>query len=1251
MGANSGQRLRIKSLQVHGFKSFVDKTVFTFDDGVTAVVGPNGCGKSNLVDAVRWVMGEQSPKRLRGKGMEDVIFAGSDSRPPIGMAEVVLTFDCADGSAPAGFSEYSEIAVTRRLYRSGESEYQLNKTPCRLRDIHDFFRDSGIGQRGYTIVEQGRIAEIVSAKADERRVLIEEAAGISKYKARRREAESKIAATETNLNRVNDVLGEIRRQISSLERQARKAARFKRLRETQRVLDLSIASDERREMKSVVEEALGKLSSLRDEVTALETNLSGRELKAEEKRIALSETEKSVARCAEALYALRSEIKQFEGQVELNRRETEGLEESNRGRREEIGQLQEQLVAARGEAEEAQAELLQLEDSLESESETIRTAEEEARAALEGMRTLERDRETENESFVGILTDLARSEDRGSAVEDRRAEVDQRMRTADRELEVHQSQAVEAGREESHLEEGLRNLLSDRDRLGEQLRNAITTQAGAGEALKLASAERDRAREHYEARNARLASLQEVLERREDVGEATRHLIGGDDELRERYGLRGLVREFLTVDVVAERAVEAVLAERAEAIVVRDAGGAVGALERLRETGAGRGVFVVEPRSQMPSRGIVPLGEQLLAYVHPKEGYTALAYNLLGDVYLVNNLAEVLGVYGDGQIPATFVTRDGDVLSPDGVIRGGGESAGSGMLGRVREVRELTDEVSQIAVELEAVEQAQLAAEELLQRASEDLDNLRNRHHTATLALANHEKDLDRTRERVKILGEAQEGRVAERSGLLSESENLGGERDQLAEQVEALRVDRVSGQRKLDSLGLQISSAGREVSRFDTRVTELRVSHNARVESRNRLEETVSRADQSVHETGEWIERRQREIGSAEERKLLLAEQTVAAETGLASKLASEEAARLASETERARYEEGATLVRTIEDEVRSVRRGLEGLREAASAADLAARENQLRLDHQDEAIREKWNVDLASWTPPSVDAIAVPVEEPVEVPVDDPELQAGESETGDASADPGDGQQAESEDGAVDAQVATNALRDARRNAELALLPIEERRSELERLRVQVQALGDVNLGAIEEHEELAERFRFLFEQKDDLDRTIQTLREAIVRINRTSRRRFRETFEAVSKRFSENFPRLFDGGKASLSLTESEDILDAGVEIMAMPPGKRNQNVNLLSGGEKTMTALALLMAVFQVRPSPFFLLDEVDAALDDANVGRFNTLITDLAVHSQFLVITHNKRTIAVADVLYGITMEQKGVSKIVTVELS
>ena len=1232
--------MRIKSLQVHGFKSFVDKVVFSFDDGVTAVVGPNGCGKSNVVDAIRWVMGEQSAKRLRGKGMDDVIFAGSEDRPPIGMAEVVLTFDNADGTAPGIYSEYEEIQITRRLYRSGESEYLLNKTACRLRDVHDFFRDTGIGVKGYTIVEQGRIAEIVSAKADERRVLIEEAAGISKYKARRRQAESKIASTEQNLTRVNDVLSEIKRQISTLERQARKAARYKRLRETQRILELSIASDERRELLDSAAEAKGRLGLLEDQVTGLETNLSERELAVEEQRITLAESEKAVTASAERLVMLRSDIKQIEGQVELNRREVEGIDESNRGRTDEIGILRDQLESARNEAVEAEAELQQLDDALESEAENIAAAETDAREALEAMRALERERENANEAFVEILTGLARGEDRSSAVEDRGAEVDQRVRSADRELEVHQNAAIEAGREESQLEEGLRNLLGDRDRFQEQLRHAITANEQAGSSFEATSEARDQARERFEGRNARLASLEEVIERREDVGEATRHLIEGGSELRERLGIRGLVRELLEVERDAERAVEAVLSERAEAIVIKDAAGAVDAIERLREAEAGRGVFVVEPRSDAPSLGIVPLGQPLLQFVTPKPGCEGVARALLGDVYLIESLSRALEVYGEGAIPAIFVTSQGDVLSPDGVIRGGGDCAGTGMISRVREVRELREEVAHLGRELETRELAYREAQTLQQRCGEDLDNLRNRHHTAVLAVANHEKDLDRTRERVKSLGEAQEGRVAERSELLSEIDALGEEKHRLVEAVEELRVERGTKQRALDALGLRISSSGREVSRLDSRVAEFRMAHSTRVETRNRLEETATRGRGAVQETGEWIERREREVAAAGERRERLLRENLDAEQSLTGKLTAEEEERRTSEHVRGEFEARSSALRTTEEDVRGLRHELESRRSEVSAADLVVRESSMRLEHQDEVIRERWQVDLASWTPPRVEDFE-PQGGATTPPVADAALQAPgrlEGREGDAAE----------EEAATESPAQT--LRDLRENARLVELELPVRREHLEKLRSQVGALGDVNLGAIEEHEELAERFRFLSEQKEDLETTINSLREAISRINRTSRKRFRETFEAVSERFSQNFPRLFGGGRASLMLTEAEDVLEAGVDIMAQPPGKRNQIVNLLSGGEKTMTALALLMAVFQVRPSPFFLLDEVDAALDDANVGRFNTLITELAKESQFLVITHNKRTIEVADVLYGVTMQQKGVSKLVSVAL-
>ena len=370
--------MRIKSLQVHGFKSFVDPTTFTFKDGITAVVGPNGCGKSNVVDAVRWVMGEQSAQRLRGKGMDDVIFAGSENRPPIGMAEVILTFENTEGRAPGEFSQFSEIQICRRLYRSGESEYLINKSSARLKDVQDFFRDTGIGAKGYTIVEQGKVAEIVSAKAADRRLLIEEAAGITKYKARRREAEGKIRSTEQNLQRVNDVLAEIRRQISSLERQARKAARYKRLRETQRILELSLAADERDQLLKCVGESKSRMEGLQDSVTALSTRVAQRELALEEKRIGLTEAEKAVSRGSERLYALRSEIKNIQGSIELGEREREGIAESNEARRQEVQQLREQLSQTQAEAVQARLELEQLEANVESQRATVVAAESEA---------------------------------------------------------------------------------------------------------------------------------------------------------------------------------------------------------------------------------------------------------------------------------------------------------------------------------------------------------------------------------------------------------------------------------------------------------------------------------------------------------------------------------------------------------------------------------------------------------------------------------------------------------------------------------------------------------------------------------------------------------------------------------------------------------------------------------------------------------------------------------------------------------
>ena len=1248
--------LRIKSLQLHGFKSFVDRTVFSFDAGMTCVVGPNGCGKSNVVDAIKWVMGEQSARKLRGKGMDDVIFAGSENRPPIGMAEVALTFDNSDGQSPAAWAAYSEIEISRRLYRSGESEYLMNKQPSRLKDVHDFFRDTGIGLRGYTIVEQGKVAEIVSAKPEDRRGLIEEAAGIGKYKARRREAESKMKSTEQNLVRVNDVLGEIRRQISTLERQARKAARYKRLQETQRILELSLAADERRALLAEVERESAELAALRDRTAGLDARLAERELAAQEHRIALAEAEKAVSAGAEKLFGLRSEIKNLEGRIELARRERDSLEQGSEARREELGQLAEQLRVAEQEYRSACEQLEQLERGLEQEQAAIETAESEVRTAQESLRALEATRDQKNAAHVELLTAVARLEDRIAALGDRQAAIDQRLRGVDADVEAQLSQAAEAGREQSNLEEGLRNLLTERDRLQEQLREAMRQQELRKDQLREATTAEQEVTRRAQTTRARFDSLREVVEGRQDVGAGARHLLEAGEETSGRYGLKGLVRELIEADAEVERAVEAVLADRADAIVIEGSQGALEALARLREEGAGRGAFLIRTTPDVIGTGVVPLGDPLIKRVRPRSGCEGVARTLLGDVYLVDRLEQAFEHFGDGRLPATFVTPGGDLATPEGLIQGGGESSASGVLTRAREVRELEVEVARLDQQVEEVHARQQRAEAALGQASEDLENLRNRHHTAALAVANHEKDLERSAEKVKRIGEAQQTRSAERSDLLGEQESLVEELARLQQQIEERRRQREESQREVDALGLRISSAGRELSRCESRVTELRVAYRARDEVRLRLRETATRAEQSERETRGWIDRRNEEIESARIRREALLAEIESAESELGVRLEAEESARLESDRLREHFEATSARVNEIEESARSLRSELGAAREKTSQAELKLREAEMRLGHQVSTVRERWQVEIDEWRLPTLEELDAGYARPDEPSsailgkesgAEASEAKASADATEQIGTDAGEDDESESDEAGSSA----SGLKEARRNIELAMQSTAERKSEAERIRKALQSLGDVNLGAIEEHEELAERFRFLSEQKEDLEGTIRNLREAIARINRTSRKRFRETFERVSKHFSENFPRLFGGGKASLELTDAEDILEAGVDIMAMPPGKRLQNVNLLSGGEKTMTALALLVAVFQVRPSPFFLLDEVDAALDDANVGRFNQLITEMASESQFLVITHNKRTIEVADVLYGVTMEQKGVSKLVSVVLS
>jgi len=1220
--------VHIKSLQITGFKSFLEKTLFKFQPGITGIVGPNGCGKSNVVDAMRWAMGEQSPRQLRGKGMQDIIFGGSEEALPVGMAEVSLVFDTSDGSAPGMFSDFPEVEITRRLYRTGESEYLINKTVCRLRDVQDFFRDTGIGTHGYTIVEQGQIAQIVSARPDERRGLIEEAAGISKYKARRHEAELKLKATSQNLLRVDDILGEIRRQKNYLERQAKKAIRFKRLQAIERTLGLSIAAEEYRELSAKLASGRSGLEQMQAEALSLETRAAEREVATELLRVELAEAERILAERNEALYALRARIKELEGRIEFEKRDRVSLLEGNEARHVEIAGLREQVLVGEQEVRELVAELEAVERDLGREQQLVEAAEGEAKLALEGVRELESARNGVNKVLVERLTFIAGSENRASGLEERRRSLCDRLDALLAVAEGHREETASVEERIQVLEARFLDLNNERDRLNAALQPSQQVCQQMADVVRAAVENLQADRSRRDARAARLQSLRDLLARGEDVGSAARHLLQRGEEGKQVFGIRALVRDVIEAESRVEHAVEAVLAERVDALILSGEGNPLAAIQALRSAEAGRGVFVIETALSEASlmaataeRGELP-GVPLRQLVRPKEGFERTADVLLRDVRFVEDLGAVLDHYRGKVIPVMFVSAQGDVLTPDGIVKGGGDDVGAGMLARVRELRELEDEVCALDSALGASEEAFRAAEAQRASAQQDLENLRQAHHAAALEAASCERDLVQARERRRALSLSEERRTLESAELERERERLDEEIARVGRQIQDSRLDQVRFEAELSQLESRIQEASSLATACRERVTQCKVDCAGRVERRDRLRSSRDRSQAALAERGQWIVRREQEIRDAEARALALQRSLSEAERCVNELLGEEQRAGVGQEAQRADFERRSQELRDLEKETRELRSVRSALGDSIQSETLKVQEIEFRAQHLIESVRDKWSVALETWQPSTLETEAL--------------IEEAEESSGDgAGAWPGESAVAVSVAGVED----------------LLALPFDERQERLKEVRRKLDSLGEVNVAAIEEHEELGERLRFLTEQKEDLERTIESLREAIARINRKSRKQFREAFEAVNKRFKENFPRLFRGGRAELVLLESEDVLEAGVDITAMPPGKRLQNVGLLSGGEKTMTAIALLISLFQVHASPFFLLDEVDAALDDANVSRFNEIVREMARDSQFLMITHNKHTIELADVLYGVTMENKGVSKLVSVELT
>ncbi|SNB46342.1 chromosome segregation protein SMC [Geobacter sp. DSM 9736] len=1178
--------MKIKRIEILGFKSFVDRVVLDFPHGITAVVGPNGCGKSNIVDAIRWVMGEQSAKNLRGRSMEDVIFGGSETRKPLGMAEVSLVFSTEDGRVPAKYLNYSEIQVTRRLYRDGDSEYFLNKTSCRLLDIHELFMDTGVGAKAYSVIEQGRIGMILLSKPEERRFLIEEAAGVTKFKARKQVAIKKIEVTKQNLVRIGDIVSEIRRQMNSLHRQAKKAEKFRTYREELKEIELQFAAIAYASLNSTYEDAAREAASLAGRVAALGAELEKGELDFEGLRLSLTEEEKKLNSAQEEIYRAKSTCQSCESRIDFQRKELLNIERQRDKLREELASLEKQLVDTGEELASLQQKKGVLGTDAAGEDLVLQEKERELDdLSLTEKELTERLEEKRREVF-SLLSSIAQFNNQKGALLKRIEGIAERHARNRREEAALREKLADTSGRTAQFE----GQLKDEREAKAVLASEIDLLRQREEELKRQLEKQDRElvakRDELSRKSSRLHSLQELDAQLAGYGKGVRTLLLSD-HYKSRFA--GVLADVIETGSEYEAALEAVLGERLQYVMGGDEGAALEAIEYLKKAEGGRCCFVVPGASTLEP---VPTSGQsipLLQLITVKEGFRSQVEPLVADVHLCDDIKA--GVELSRHYPrCTFVTREGDMAFGGCIYGGSSETVQQGLIHKKREIKELSQEMTLLTRAVQELETGKQESRSALSTAEDGLRSKRQNLHQTEIAILNHEKDLQRVRDEGQRIEERLSVQAVE-DKQLSEEKNLL-EKELADSEHRKCVTEGMKGslEASLEELQKAISLQKGKIEQVREEVTGIKVRAAALREKREANLRAIKRSEEHAHDLQRRITNRGKELENVELERQQLASAAAAGEEELTSLLQRQLAAEQSLATVREAYEKSSEQVREEEGRLRQLREALGVVRREEGERNLQATELSMKISHLRDSVMEKYRLE--------VDA-----------------LRQRFNEFND------------NDDWSEEAQ--------------------RHRQSELQKL---VDELGEVNLTAIEEYRELETRYNFLVEQKVDLEDSLTGLQKAIQRINRTTRKRFLETFEQVNQKFQEVFPRLFCGGRAELRLTDEEDLLETGIDIIVQPPGKKLQNVALLSGGEKALTAVALIFSIFLIKPSPFCLLDEVDAPLDDANIGRFNEMVKEMTEFSQFIMITHSKTTMMVADTLYGITMEEPGVSKLVSVRL-
>ena len=1187
--------MKLKKLEIAGFKSFKDNTPLDFSAGISAVVGPNGCGKSNIVDAIRWVMGEQRFTVLRGKKMDDVIFNGSDDTSGVNMAEVTITLENNGNSLPGKYTDCSEVTVSRRIYRDGDSEYCINKAPCRLLDVREFFMDAGVGARTYSIVEQERVTKLVEAKPLERREFIEEAAGIIKYKSRRESAARKMEATRQNLTRLNDIIREVRTQLNATSRQAKKAERFKELRTSIREAKLTLSLQFYAELTRQRSEMEARRHDLEAAVIGAETRFKTVEASIEELRARIAEKDMTIGKVQERFYGIKNDINikeqgidfsktsiaNLKKQKERNAQEVEELKERSETLGKEIESLSLQSSGFADETDTLKKEIAEIQEVVDA----LHQQEQALNESLEKVKTNHVDRLTESARLRNLLSSLIKGID---------------------------DIAVKTRREEKEIEENLKRLASLRKALADLVKKSekqaeeierLNQRRGSLRKELDASEQRDRSlkeeigtlREEIGTKSSRLTSLRELQESHEWCNEGTRCVLNATKERELPQGeIYGLVADHIRVPKKYEVAVEAALGEKLQYIIVKDQQDGIQAIDYLKQRSSGRSSFIpLQLRTKSPNlqppdylKDTVNLSDCVAS---TDDHYCNVVKHLLQDVLLIPDLTTAMSLWKQNGFTGTYVTPEGDIINPNGVITGGSElNGGSSHLKTKREIEELEGNLNELRGHFEKLKGEEVSLNAHKSTLTTELADVTSTIHQTELAVNSTRKDIERTEGEIRWIEQAANVSRFNRENLASEEseaqERIAEIKVTLAENESTLK----QAQEEITTLQGQWSRAKDERSEKERALVEKKILLTSREEKRNSSIATIARLRDTIAGLAREIESCITDSTQCDGKIGELTKAITQNESDLATLYQSYEAAEKDLSLMRDEHGKDETILREQEQHAQKERKELDTATRNLNGLDVELREISVKIDNLRHNTAETLDINLD-------------------------ERISGFTALSDQEAG--------------------------------------ELRRRLERNERNLEEFGEVNLLALGEHEQLKERYDFLTEQIKDLNKSLETLQKTINKMNHISRKRFAETFEAVNGHFQNVFPKLFPGGKGSLMLTDDSNMLETGVDIELQIPGKKRQNLSLLSGGEKALAAVALIFAILMHRPTPFLILDEADAPLDDANVSLFRALIRDIASDSQIIFITHNKRTMEVADNLIGVTMEKNGISSIVSVSLN